>query len=62
MAQQNTGGFGVAHPEPYSPVEPDIKDPVDTNPKKTSIGNSNRSRPLNKHKRRQHKKYRGQGK
>ena len=26
-------------------------------PKKTSIGNSNRSRPLNKHKRRQYKKY-----
>ena len=26
MAQQNTGGFGVAHPVPYAP-EPDIKDP-----------------------------------
>tara|TARA_Y100000593_G_C4302514_1_gene334113 strand:+ start:569 stop:703 length:135 start_codon:yes stop_codon:yes gene_type:complete len=35
---------------------------IETYPKKTSIGNSNRSRPLNKHKRRQHKKYRGQGK
>ena len=32
MAQQNTGGFGVAHPVPYSPAEPDIKDPVDTTP------------------------------
>ena len=31
MAQQNTGGFGKAHPVPYSP-EPEIKDPVDTSP------------------------------
>ncbi len=30
--------------------------------KKTTIGRSNLSRPLNKHKRRQWKKYRGQGK
>ena len=30
--------------------------------KKTAIGRSNFSRPLNKHKRRQWKKYRGQGK
>ena len=30
--------------------------------KKTSIGNSVRSRPTNKHKRRNWKKYRGQGK
>jgi hypothetical protein len=29
--------------------------------KKTTIGMSNRSRPLNKHQRRQWKKYRGQG-
>lgn len=29
--------------------------------KKTSIGSSNRSRPLNKHRRRQWKAYRGQG-
>ena len=29
MAQQNTGGFGVAHPVPYSP-EPNEE--VDTNP------------------------------
>jgi hypothetical protein len=35
---------------------------IETYPKKTSIGNSNRSRPLNKYKRRQYKKYRGQGK
>ena len=27
MAQQNTGGFGMAHPVPYSPEEP-----VDLNP------------------------------
>ena len=35
MAQQNTGGFGVAHPVPYSPEaskKADIKDPVDTSP------------------------------
>ena len=32
MGQQNTGGFGVAHPVPYSP---EIKDPVDTNPSDT---------------------------
>ena len=31
MAQQNTGGFGKAHPVPYSP-KPEIKDPVDTMP------------------------------
>ena len=30
--------------------------------KRTSIGNSIRSRPKNKHKRRNYKKYRGQGK
>jgi len=30
--------------------------------KRTSIGCSVRSRPKNKHKRRSHKKYRGQGK
>ncbi len=30
--------------------------------KRTSIGHSNRSRPKNKHQRRQHKKYNGQGK
>lgn len=30
--------------------------------KRTSIGNSIRSRPKNKHKRRNHKQYRGQGK
>ena len=30
--------------------------------KRTSIGNSVRSRPKNKHKRRNYKKYRGQGK
>ena len=30
--------------------------------KRTSIGNSPRSRPKNKHKRRQYVKYRGQGK
>jgi len=30
--------------------------------KRTSIGNSIRSRPKNKHKRRNFKKYRGQGK
>ena len=30
--------------------------------KRTSIGCSNLSRPKNKHKRRSHKKYRGQGK
>ena len=29
--------------------------------KRTSIGNSSRSRPKNKNKRRQHVKYRGQG-
>ena len=33
MAQQNTGGFGKAHPVPYSPEqEIKIKDPVDTMP------------------------------
>tara|TARA_B100000700_G_C14798546_1_gene739385 strand:+ start:330 stop:512 length:183 start_codon:yes stop_codon:yes gene_type:complete len=37
MAQQNTGGFGVAHPVPYSPdgnrhVDVNIKDPVDHAP------------------------------
>jgi hypothetical protein len=35
MAQQNTGGFGVAHPVQYSPDDTrygDIKDPVDTLP------------------------------
>ena len=35
MAQQNTGGFGLAHPVPYSPEaskKADIKDPVDTSP------------------------------
>ena len=31
MAQQNTGGFGVAHPTPYSP-EPEVKEPIDTLP------------------------------
>ena len=31
MGQQNTGGFGVAHPVPYSP-EPKIKEPIDTLP------------------------------
>tara|TARA_R110000796_G_scaffold135710_1_gene251789 strand:- start:281 stop:427 length:147 start_codon:yes stop_codon:yes gene_type:complete len=30
--------------------------------KRTSIGNSPLSRPKNKHKKRSHKKYRGQGK
>ncbi len=30
--------------------------------KRTSIGDSVRSRPKNKHKKRTHKKYRGQGK
>jgi len=30
--------------------------------KRTSIGNSIRSRPKNKHKRKSHKMYRGQGK
>ncbi len=30
--------------------------------KRTSIGHSNRTRPKNKHKRRQYKKYNGQGK
>lgn len=30
--------------------------------KRTSIGKSKRSKPKNKHKRRGHKKYRGQGK
>ena len=30
--------------------------------KRTSIGDSVRSRPKNKHKKRSHKKYRGQGK
>jgi len=30
--------------------------------KRTSIGNSPLSKPKNKHKRRQHKKYKGQGK
>tara|TARA_R100000742_G_C4188110_1_gene21047 strand:+ start:366 stop:524 length:159 start_codon:yes stop_codon:yes gene_type:complete len=29
MAQQNTGGFGVAHPVPYTPKS---EEPVDTNP------------------------------
>ena len=33
-----------------------------TTPKKTSIGRSRSSRPLNKHKRRNWKQYRGQGK
>ena len=32
MAQQNTGGFGVAHPVQYSPDKVDIKDPPDTLP------------------------------
>jgi|TARA_R100000781_G_scaffold48495_1_gene32361 hypothetical protein len=32
MAQQNTGGFGVAHPVQYSPDKIDIKDPPDTLP------------------------------
>jgi hypothetical protein len=31
-------------------------------PKRTSIGKSKNSRPLNKHKRKSWKKYRGQGK
>jgi len=31
MAQQNTGGFGVAHPVPYSPDDT-RKEPVDTMP------------------------------
>jgi len=31
-------------------------------PKRTSIGRSNNSRPKNKHKKRNWKKYRGQGK
>ena len=31
MAQQNTGGFGVAHPVPYSPDD-NRKEPVDTSP------------------------------
>ena len=31
MSQQNTGGFGVANPVPYSP-SPEIKEPVDTMP------------------------------
>ena len=35
------------------------RDPVK---KRTSIGDSVRSRPKNKHKKRSHKKYRGQGK
>ena len=30
--------------------------------KRTSIGNSVRSRPKNKHKKKSHKKYKGQGK
>ena len=38
-----------------------IKQNIVSIPKKTSIGSSNRSRPLNKHKRRSYKKYRGQG-
>jgi len=33
-----------------------------TTPKKTSIGKSRSSRPLNKHKRKNWKRYRGQGK
>ena len=33
MAQQNTGGFGTAHPVQYSPSKKvDIKDPVDATP------------------------------
>ena len=34
MAQQNTGGFGMAHPVPYSPEKQvvDIKDPQDLTP------------------------------
>ena len=34
MAQQNTGGFGVAHPVQYSPESVDIKDltPSDSQP------------------------------
>ena len=35
MAQQNTGGFGVAHPVPYSPEaskKADIKEPEDNTP------------------------------
>ena len=32
MAQQNTGGFGVANPVPYTPENVDIKDPPDTLP------------------------------
>ena len=38
MAQQNTGGFGVAHPVPYSPDDTrkvDIKDPPDNAPSDT---------------------------
>mgnify|MGYP003110065519 CR=1 FL=1 len=35
MAQQNTGGFGVAHPVPFDPDgdrHVDIKDPQDNTP------------------------------
>ena len=33
MAQQNTGGFGMAHPVQYSPSKKvDIKDPPDNTP------------------------------
>ena len=38
MAQQNTGGFGVAHPVQYSPDDTrrvDIKDPPDNAPSDT---------------------------
>ena len=34
---------------------------IKASPKRTSIGKSRRSRPLNKHKRRNWKRYRGQG-
>jgi hypothetical protein len=43
-------------------AKPTRSNKIDSYPKKTSIGNSNRSRPLNKHKRKQYKKYKGQGK
>ena len=32
MAQQNTGGFGVANPVPYTPENVDIKEPEDQTP------------------------------
>ena len=35
MAQQNTGGFGVAHPVQYSPESVDIRDPEDNAPSDT---------------------------